>query len=104
MRRPDAQLARPWPTVVLDGRVLRVGRSGAFARSLDETPAAQKSKRGKATEPLPMPSANDALYLDELLNPLILTAVKVYPGAAGVPVQYTGSMGACGAIIAWSKR
>ena len=63
------------PTVVLDGYVLRTGGS---------------SNRG-------------ALSLDQLLDPANLAAVEVYRSAAGVPVQYAGYMGACGAIIAWSK-
>ncbi len=97
--------ARPCPpTVVLDGRVLRVGGAAGFAMSRYETPdTALRKKIARGTVPAP-PTTAAPLYLDELLNPLILAAVEVYPGAAGVPVQYTGSMGACGAVIAWSKR
>jgi Carboxypeptidase regulatory-like domain len=61
-------------TVVLDGEVLRVGGSGG---------------RGS---------------LDKLLNPFNLEAIEVYPSPAGVPVQYSGYMSPCGAIIAWSRR
>ncbi len=66
------------PTVVLDGYVVRTGGSPS-----------QGSQR---------------LNLDELLDPHNLAGVEVYRGAAGVPVQYAGYMGACGAVIAWSKR
>ena len=64
------------PTVVLDNYVLRVGG----------------------------PSGSGSLRLDELLDPINLAAVEVYPRAAGIPVQYAGYMSPCGAIIAWSKR
>ena len=63
-------------TIVLDGYVLRVGGIGG---------------RG-------------SLPLDELLNPANIEAIEVYPSPAGVPVQYSGYMSPCGAIIAWSRR
>ena len=66
------------PTVVLDGYILRTGGSPGLRGS--------------------------SFKLDQLLDPANLAAVEVYRSAAGVPVQYTGYMGACGAIIAWSKR
>ncbi len=88
------------PTVVLDGRVLRVGRAPAFAR-----PDKADTAVNRVNQMYALPGAADpALYLDELLNPATLIAVEVYPSAAGVPVQYTGYMGACGTIMAWSKR
>lgn len=64
------------PSVVLDGVVLRVGGS-----------------RG-----------NPVGALDDLLNPFNIEALEVYPSPAGVPVQYSGYMSPCGAIIAWSRR
>jgi hypothetical protein len=33
-----------------------------------------------------------------------LEAIEVYPSAAGVPVQYSGYMSPCGAILLWSRR
>jgi hypothetical protein len=61
-------------TVVLDGVVLRVGGTGGSGS------------------------------LDGLLNPFDIEAIEVYPSPAGVPVQYSGYMSPCGAIIAWSRR
>ncbi len=62
------------PSVVLDGIVLRVG--------------GVKLQDG----------------LDQLLKVSELAAVEIYPSAAGVPVQYSGSTSPCGALIAWSRR
>jgi hypothetical protein len=59
---------------VLDGVVLRVGGTGGSGS------------------------------LDGLLNPFDIEAIEVYPSPAGVPVQYSGYMSPCGAIIAWSRR
>jgi hypothetical protein len=42
--------------------------------------------------------------IDSPLNPFNLEAIEVYPGPAGVPVQYGGYLSPCGAIIAWSRR
>jgi Carboxypeptidase regulatory-like domain/TonB-dependent Receptor Plug Domain len=64
------------PSVVLDGLVLRVGGVGS---------------RGDLT-------------VNELLSPFNIEAVEVYPGPAGLPVQYQGYVSPCGAIIAWSSR
>ena len=64
------------PSVVLDGVVLR---AGGIANKGDMT-------------------------LDQLLNPFNIEAIEVYPGPEGVPVQYSGYLSPCGAIIAWSRR
>ncbi len=42
--------------------------------------------------------------VNELLNPVSIEAVEVYPGPEGVPVQWGGYLSPCGAIIAWSRR
>jgi hypothetical protein len=44
------------------------------------------------------------LGLDDLINPFNVEAVEVYPGPEGVPVQYSGYLSPCGAIIVWSRR
>ena len=64
-----------WPSVVLDGVVIRAG-------GLKQDPRT----------------------LDELLNPFNVEAIEVYRSPAGVPVQYGGYLSPCGAIIAWSRR
>jgi hypothetical protein len=64
------------PSVVLDGGLLRAGGVGS---------------RGD-------------LGLDDLINPFNVEAVEVYPGPEGVPVQYSGYLSPCGAIIVWSRR
>jgi len=64
------------PSVVLDGVLLRAGGVGS---------------RGDLT-------------LDDLINPFNVEAVEVYPGPEGVPVQYSGYLSPCGAIIVWSRR
>jgi len=64
------------PSVVLDGVLLRAGGVGS---------------RGD-------------LSLDDLISPFNVEAVEVYPGPEGVPIQYSGHMSPCGAIIVWSRR
>ncbi|HEY7194693.1 MAG TPA: TonB-dependent receptor [Gemmatimonadales bacterium] len=64
------------PSVVLDGVLLRAGGVGG---------------RGD-------------LSLDDLIDPFNVEALEVYPGPEGVPVQYSGYLSPCGAIIAWSRR
>lgn len=49
-------------------------------------------------------SSKGDLTLDDLINPFDVEAVEVYPGPEGVPVQYSGSVSPCGAIIVWSRR
>jgi hypothetical protein len=44
------------------------------------------------------------LSLDDLVNPYNIEALEVYPGPEGVPVQYSGYLSPCGAIIIWSRR
>ena len=63
------------PSVVLDGVLLQPGGTGG-----------------------------GGLLLDDLLNPFNIEALEVYPSPAGVPVQYSGYLSPCGAIIAWSRR
>jgi hypothetical protein len=38
------------------------------------------------------------------VDPHNLEALEVYPSPAGVPVQYSGYMSPCGAILMWSRR
>jgi len=64
------------PSVVLDGALLRAGGVGS---------------RGD-------------LSLDDLINPFNVEALEVYSGPEGVPVQYSGYLSPCGAIIIWSRR
>ena len=64
------------PSVVLDGVVLQPGGTGS---------------RGD-------------LPLDALVNPFNIEALEVYPGPEGVPVQYSGYLSPCGAILVWSRR
>jgi carboxypeptidase family protein/TonB-dependent receptor-like protein len=63
------------PSVVLDGVLLQAGGTGS-----------------------------SSLGLDDLINPFNVEAVEVYPGPEGVPVQYSGYLSPCGAIIVWSRR
>ncbi len=49
-------------------------------------------------------TAGGGLSLDDLVNPFNIEALEVYPSPAGVPVQYSGYLSPCGAIIAWSRR
>ncbi len=42
--------------------------------------------------------------LDQLVAPQDIEALEVYPGPAGVPVQYSGYMSPCGAIVIWTRR
>jgi hypothetical protein len=41
--------------------------------------------------------------LDEIVLPLEVAGVEVYPSPASVPAEYSGSSGRCGAIIIWTK-
>ena len=40
----------------------------------------------------------------DVVAPHSLEAIEVYPSAAGVPVQYSGYLSPCGAILLWSRR
>lgn len=62
------------PSVVLDGALLQPGGTGGDTSALD------------------------------LVNPFNIEALEVYPGPEGVPVQYSGYLSPCGAIIVWSRR
>ena len=64
------------PSVVLDGVLLRAGGVG---------------NKGDMT-------------LDQLIGPFNVEALEVYPGPEGVPVQYSGYLSPCGAILIWSRR
>jgi hypothetical protein len=44
------------------------------------------------------------LSVDALINPFNVEALEVYPGPEGVPVQYSGYLSPCGAILVWSRR
>jgi hypothetical protein len=63
------------PSVVLDGVVLQPGGT-----------------------------SGGGLGLDDLVNPFNIEALEVYPGPSGVPVQYSGYLSPCGAILVWSRR
>ncbi|HLQ59152.1 MAG TPA: carboxypeptidase regulatory-like domain-containing protein [Gemmatimonadales bacterium] len=63
------------PSVVLDGVVLQPGGTGG-----------------------------GGLPLDDLVDPFNIEALEVYPGPEGVPVQYSGYLSPCGAILVWSRR
>jgi carboxypeptidase family protein/TonB-dependent receptor-like protein len=63
------------PSVVLDGVLLQPGGTGG-----------------------------GGLSLDDLVNPFNIEALEVYPGPEGVPVQYSGYLSPCGAIVVWSRR
>jgi len=66
-----------WPSVVLDGMVLRAGGPHA------------------PNEPWSS--------LDGLIRPVELEAVEVYSHAIGAPVEAGGRVSPCGAIVAWSR-
>ncbi len=63
-----------WPSIVLDGYIVSVGGLGGGGS------------------------------LDRFLSPHDIEALEVYPGPAGVPVQYSGYMSPCGAILIWRRR
>ncbi len=42
--------------------------------------------------------------IDQVVAPQDIEALEVYPGPAGVPVQYSGYMSPCGAILIWKRR
>ncbi len=65
-----------WPSIVVDGVVVRAG--------------------GLKQDPL--------MNLDDYLNPFNIEAVELYRSPAGIPVQYSGYLSPCGAILAWSRR
>lgn len=79
-----------YPTVVLDGVVVR----GGGAASLSDL---RQSWRGQ----------RDVVELgrwNDLVEPANIEAIEVYPSAAGIPVQYAGSRSPCGAILIWTRR
>lgn len=50
------------------------------------------------------PGGTSGDSIDGLFNPFNIEALEVYPGPAGVPVQYSGYLSPCGAILIWSRR
>ncbi len=105
----DARTRGCPPTVVLDGSVLRVGGRGALLLPPKAPPSKERPAGAKKEPPANFlmdegDGQASPSVVDELLNPFNLAAIEVYPSISGVPVQYTGALGACGAIIAWSKK
>jgi len=49
-------------------------------------------------------TAGGGLSLDDLVDPFNIEALEVYPGPEGVPIQYSGYLSPCGAILIWSRR
>ena len=49
-------------------------------------------------------TSGGGLGLNDLVNPFNIEALEVYPGPEGVPVQYSGYLSPCGAILVWSRR
>ena len=45
----------------------------------------------------------DPVSIDELVRPGEIAAVEVYPSAASVPAEYTGTTGRCGAVVIWTR-
>ncbi len=43
------------------------------------------------------------MYLDEFVLPSEIGGVEVYPGAASLPAEFSGSDGRCGAVLVWTK-
>ncbi len=41
--------------------------------------------------------------LDELVLPVEIAGVEVYPGPASTPAEFTGASGSCGVIVIWTK-
>jgi len=41
--------------------------------------------------------------IDELVRPVEVAAVEVYTGPAGLPAEYSGATGQCGALVIWTK-
>jgi hypothetical protein len=42
--------------------------------------------------------------IDDVVHPLELDAVEVYPHAAEVPAEFATAAGTCGAIVLWTRR
>ncbi len=40
--------------------------------------------------------------VDELVRPSEIAAVEVYPGAASLPAEFSGTSGRCGAVVIWT--
>jgi len=41
--------------------------------------------------------------IDQLVQPGEIAAVEVYPSAAGLPAEFGGSTGQCGAVVIWTR-
>lgn len=44
-----------------------------------------------------------SLAFDELVTPVEVEAVEVYPGASAAPAEFGGSSGQCGVIVIWTR-
>lgn len=46
----------------------------------------------------------DSRYMDDLVHPLDIAAMELYPSGNGAPVRYAGLGAPCGIIVIWTKR
>ena len=44
-----------------------------------------------------------SVTIDELVRPVQVAAVEVYPSASSLPGEYSGGTGQCGAVVIWTK-
>ena len=77
---------------VFSGRITTgfVGRGCEMSVYVDGTPLIQPGR----------PNVNT---IDEVVLPLEIGGVEVYPGAASLPAEYSGSDARCGAIVIWTR-
>ncbi len=53
--------------------------------------------------PVIQPGRTNLTTIDEFVLPIEIGGVEVYPGAASLPAEYSGSDTRCGAIVIWTK-
>ena len=41
--------------------------------------------------------------IDEMVRPLDIAGIEVYPGPSSVPAEFSGASGSCGAIVIWTR-
>lgn len=70
-------------TIYLDGRMIWKGGNQFTELEMSSTPPPN-------------------LYRDFGVNEI--TAIEVYTSAAGIPVQFGGTSGQCGAVVLWTRR
>jgi outer membrane receptor for ferrienterochelin and colicin len=95
--RGTARLDRCYPSVAIDGMVVRMGGIAKLllSQSLPPSEQAEVEKAGDSID----------VGLDTLAPPPEeIEAIELYPSLAGLPPFLVGTTSPCGAVVIWTRR